>query len=104
MLAKEDAVQHIIVSKDFGSGDKPVKSSTETPIKAAPSHHDAKPHGAAGKTNAPTMDETPHIHRFHRERVRKAKKHHTKLWLLTKILLVLCHVALLIIAYMHATH
>lgn len=103
MMAKENAVKAAAIS-DNNATDKPAKSSTETPMKAAPIHQDKKPHGAAGKSHTPTMDETAHIHRFHKERVKKLKKHHSKLWMLSKVLLVLCHLALLVIAYLHATH
>ena len=50
------------------------------------------------------IEELGKIHRFHKERVRKAKKHSGKYWLAIKILLVCCHVALLIHAFMHLTH
>ena len=48
-------------------------------------------------------EELAHIHHFHKERVKKLKKHHKKCWRLSKILLILCHIALLVIAYMHVT-
>ena len=60
------------------------------------------PHGA--KATAPHMEELPHIHRFHKERVKKIKQHHTKFWLLSKVLVVLCHISILVIAYLHAIH
>lgn len=53
---------------------------------------------------APKLDETAHIHRFHKERVKKVSKHHTKLWYLSKLLLVICHISLLIIGFMHIIH
>ena len=49
------------------------------------------------------MEELAHIHHFHKERVKKMKRHHKKCWTLSKILLILCHIALLVIAYMHVT-
>src|SRR3569832_1772454 len=82
MMAKENAAKTASISDNNGT-DKPIKSSTETPMKAAPVQQE-KPHSPAGKSHAPTMDETPHIHRFHKERVKKLKKHHTKFWLLSK--------------------
>lgn len=103
IMAKKNTAFAATISENNGA-DKPLKSSTETPMKAAPIHQDKKPHGTAGKSHTPTMDETAHIHRFHKERVKKIKKHHAKFWLLTKVLLILCHLALLVIAYLHATH
>ena len=56
------------------------------------------------KNHAPTLEELPKIHRFHRERVKKVKNHHKKVWLSVKLLLIICHAALLICAFLHATH
>lgn len=65
----------------------------------------------AAKSEAPVekphllkMEELAHIHHFHKERVKKLKRHHKKYWILSKMLLVLCHVALLVGAYLHLTH
>ncbi len=56
------------------------------------------------KAHAPAIDELPHIHHFHKDRIKKIKKHHGKLWLISQILLILCHLSILIIGYLHATH
>ncbi len=58
-------------------------------------------HGKAART--PQMEELPHIHRYHRERVKK-QVHHGKLWFLARALVVICHLSLLWIAYLHLTH
>ena len=63
--------------------------------------HSKVPHG---KTHAPHSEELPHIHKFHKERVKKIKKHHGKYWLLSQVLLFLCHAAILYISYLHAAH
>src|SRR5215213_8607865 len=52
-----------------------------------------------GKAHTPQMDETAHIHKFHKERVKKIKKHHSKFWILSQIILVICHLSILIIAF-----
>lgn len=70
------------------------------PVSASDSHSKA-PHG---KTNAPHMEELPHIHKYHRERVKKIKKHHTKLWILSQALVVICNLSILVIGYLHLTH
>ena len=57
-----------------------------------------------GKAMSPQMDELPHIHKFHKERVKKIKKHHGKFWMLSQVLLVLCHLSILVIAFMHVVH
>jgi len=63
--------------------------------------HSQAPHG---KTTIPHMEELPHIHKFHKERVKKIKKHHSKYWLLSQLILALCHISILVIGYLHATH
>ncbi len=68
---------------------------------AVPDSHPKVPHG---KVHAPHMEELPHIHKFHKERVKKMKKHHGKYWLLSQVILALCHISILIIGYLHATH
>ena len=74
-------------------------SNNKMPVFPAP-----QPKVPHGKLHAPHMEELPHIHKFHKERVKKIKKHHSKYWLLSKILIVLCHLSILVIAYLHATH
>ena len=76
---------------------------TDTGKKAPvfPESHSKAPHG---KATAPQMEELPHIHKFHKERVKKIKKHHGKYWLLSQALIVLCHLSILVIGYLHATH
>lgn len=56
------------------------------------------------KSTVPQMEELPHIHKFHKERVKKVKKHQSKFWLISQIILVLCHLSMLVIAFLHATH
>lgn len=75
------------------------KAAAKAPVFPAP--HPKVPHG---KAHVPHMEELPHIHKFHKERVKKLKKHHNKYWLLTQVLLALCHLSILIIGYLHATH
>lgn len=60
--------------------------------------------GEGHHSKAPKIDETPHIHRFHKERVKKVSKHHTKLWYLSKMLIVICQISLLVIGFMHMMH
>jgi hypothetical protein len=75
-----------------------------SPVKPAniPGHIGLKP--PAHKMQLPVMEELPKVHRFHKERVKKLKKHQHKCWISVKFLLIVCHVALLICAFMHATH
>ena len=62
----------------------------------------AEPHqGKALKT--PQMEELPHIHRYHRERVKK-QVHRGKLWFLARVLVAICQLSLLWIGYLHLTH
>jgi hypothetical protein len=75
-------------------------AAKKMPVSATDSHSKV-PHG---KTHVPHMEELPHIHRFHKERVKKIKKHHSKLWFLSQALIVLCHISILVIGFLHATH
>jgi hypothetical protein len=72
----------------------------KTPASASDSHSKA-PHG---KSSVPHFEELPHILKYHKERVRKIKKHHTKLWILSQVLVVLCNISILVIGFIHATH
>ncbi len=63
--------------------------------------HSKVPHG---KSSVPHFEELPHIHKYHKERVKKIKKHHSKLWILSQALVVLCNISILIIGFLHATH
>ena len=49
-------------------------------------------------------EELAHIHHFHKERVKKIRRHHEKFWIVAKVLLVVCHVVLLICAFLHVAH
>jgi hypothetical protein len=89
-------------------------ASKEVKATAMPDHSDAGkkapvfpepyPKVPHGKAHVPQMEELPHIHKFHKERVKKMKKHHSKYWLLSQVLLALCHLSILVIGYLHATH
>jgi hypothetical protein len=63
--------------------------------------HSKVPHG---KSSVPHFEELPHIHKYHKERVKKIKKHHTKLWFLGQALVVLCNISILVIGFLHVTH
>ena len=75
-----------------------------TSDKQMPMFPSPEPRAPHGKANAPQMEELPHIHKFHKERVKKIKKHHSKYWLLSQVILALCHLSILVIGYLHATH
>lgn len=77
----------------------PTETGKKGPV--SPESHPKAPHG---KTHAPQMEELPHIHKFHKERVKKIKKHHGKFWLLSQVVVVICHLSILVIGYLHATH
>ena len=90
------------VSKETNTGNhsEPVasKSVPNTPVTKTvpPVHHEEKGH-------APKLDELPHIHHYHKERVKKVKRHHKKIWTISMLLMVLCNISILIMAYMHVT-
>jgi hypothetical protein len=72
------------------------KSSTGYPAAntVPPLHQEEKGHTLK-------LDELPHIHHFHKERVKKVKRHHKKVWSISMLILVLCHISILIMAFMH---
>jgi hypothetical protein len=59
-----------------------------------------------GKTSnhPPALDETPHIHHYHKHRVRKLKKHHSKCWFIAQGIVIICNLVLLYMAYLHLVH
>lgn len=63
-----------------------------------------QPKGSHGKTAIPQFEELPHIHKFHKERVKKMKRHHGKCWLISRLIITICHIAILLIGYLHVTH
>lgn len=78
----------------------PVQATTPKTSSRANSTEDAPEHKGHGLRG----EEIPHIHHFHKERVKKSKRHHKKLWILSKALLLLCHIALMMLAYTHMAH
>ena len=58
---------------------------------------------AEEKAHSTKTEELPHIHHFHKERVKKVKRHHKKIWTISMLILVLCHISILIMAYLHVT-
>ena len=87
-----------------GQQPDPVKNGAESPVKEVPMN--AGPHAPVekGHGHAPAVDETPHIHHYHRNRVKKLKRHHSKAWFLSQLLIVTCNLVLLLMAYMHMVH
>ena len=77
---------------------------TMTNDMATPAVPAAQPVEPPKRSHLLKTEELAHIHHFHKERVKKLKRHHKKYWLLSKILLILCHLVLLICAYLHMTH
>lgn len=83
------------ITKDNGSAAAP------EPMPLFPATRTIPPVTPEEKAHAPKVEELPHIHHFHKERVKKAKRHHKKYWAFSKIILILCHIALLVMAYIH---
>ena len=72
--------------------------------KQAPLSKEAHSNAPFGKAHAPHSEELPHIHKFHKERVKKIRKHHGKYWVFSQVLLFLCHASVLYISYLHVIH
>ncbi|HMU46159.1 MAG TPA: hypothetical protein PKC72_07325 [Chitinophagaceae bacterium] len=89
------------ISKDFQTENSSEKNAHDAKV---PFSHEADSKAPHGKMQAPHSEELPHIHKFHKERVKKIKRHHGKFWILSKLILVLCHLSILVIAFLHATH
>lgn len=82
-----------MVPAPAGKQDSPAMNYPYTDLKAkSPKHSMTK------------IEELGKIHRFHKERVKKVKKHSGAFWLAAKVLLVCCQVALLIHAFLHLSH
>lgn len=103
VAANDHAAKSQIVSTSDGGNMKAIADQGESAkkIPVYPESHSATP---PAKTHAPQMEELPHVHKFHKERVKKIKKHHGKYWLLSQLVIVICHLSILLIAYLHATH
>lgn len=82
------------------------ETSSETPAPDASKHKlpATRPEEHEKKTHIQKTEETAHIHHFHKERVKKIKRHHKKFWVISKIILILCHLVLLYCAFLHLTH
>ena len=78
--------------------------ASEDPHQQVPASAHPQPISHTKRVHGPSLEELPHIHHFHKERVKKIKKHHNKFWIIAKLILVLCHVGLLILGFIHATH
>ncbi len=78
----------------------------EVPVKANHLPIGEKTHIPIEKdhTHIPTWDELAHIHHFHHNRLKKIKRHFKKSVFLSKLLLFLCHAAVLYISFLHLTH
>ncbi len=102
-ISRKSSEIKLVDKHDAGNTGKPVSSSHGHATPLLPSTKSPLPVDK-GHAQTPTMDETPHIHHFHKERVKKIKKHHSKFWFISKLILILCHISLLVIAFLHATH
>lgn len=69
-----------------------------------PAGHSSPVHAEKGHLKAPSWDELAHIHHFHKERLKKMKRHYRKSVLMSKLLLVLVHAAILFVSYLHVVH
>ncbi len=83
---------------------EPVKNRAEVPVKGIPVNAGSHAPVEKGHGHTPAIDETPHIHHYHKNRVKKLKRHHGKAWFLGQALVIFCNLVLLLIAYLHAAH
>ncbi len=78
----------------------------DAPVKTSQSQSSAKSHMPVEKSHSsvPSWDELAHIHHFHQNRLKKIKRHFKKSVFLSKLLLFICHAAVLYISFLHLTH
>ena len=84
---------------DNNNSSAPVSAGKTVPV--IPAAKPLSPVHPEEKSHAPKLEELPHIHHFHKERVKKIKRHHKKYWTLSMLILVICHIAILTMSYMH---
>lgn len=89
-------------TKEKGSGNNSAPVSASNSVPNVPVTKTVPPVHPEEKGHTPKLDELPHIHHFHKERVKKVKRHHKKVWTISMLILLLCHISILIMAYMHA--
>jgi len=87
----------VTVSNTIGT----VSASASEPMPQFPATRKVPPMAPEEKAPTPKIDELPHVHHFHKERVKKVKRHHKKIWTISMLILVLCHISILVMAYMH---
>lgn len=83
-------IKDIIITDEQRMGNKPKQTEPVT-----------KEEDPVKKSHTMKTEELAHIHHFHKERVKKLKRHHKKFWILSKTLLILCHLLLLVCAFQH---
>jgi hypothetical protein len=62
------------------------------------------PAGEKAHSHVPSWDELAHIHHFHKNRLKKVRKHYSKCVFISKLLLFITHAAILFVSYLHVTH
>lgn len=95
-------------ASNSGSHKSDGKAATAYDMTGKTSAHQqaAKGHHPADKAHAhvPTWDELAHIHHFHKGKLKKIRRHYKKCIFMTKLLLFICHAAVLFISYLHVIH
>ncbi|MEO5946812.1 MAG: hypothetical protein ABIP79_08350 [Chitinophagaceae bacterium] len=78
----------------------------DAPLRSTQSPISAKSHMPVEKSHSqvPTWDELAHVHHFHHNRLKKIKRHFKKSVFLSRLLLFICHAAVLYISFLHLTH
>jgi hypothetical protein len=83
-----------------GHNHSEIKQAAEMPLNQAPPQSVPEMPEEKGHGHHTSMDETPHIHHFHKHRVKKLKKH-KHYWVAGKLFLAMIQLVLLFMAYMH---
>jgi hypothetical protein len=98
--ASNERTNHTIITSE----DMKIIIPDQAAGKGSPLHPGGQDVPHLPKAKPPHMEELPHIHRFHKERVKKISQHHGGWWLISQVIIVLCHLSILVIAWMHVTH
>jgi hypothetical protein len=84
---------HTTENSGKGANNSHIPFSAKMPVSEEKAH-----------AHVPAWDELAHIHHFHKNRLKKVKKHFKKCVFMSKLLLILCHAAILFVSYLHVTH
>jgi hypothetical protein len=97
------SVKHLSTLQHTDAQSMPARPISGMPAEGLPASKETPVEHGKG-SHPPAIDETPHIHHFHKHRVKKLIRHHGKCWFISQALVIICQLVLLYMAYMHVVH